>query len=110
MEGFLDKKGDSFGLKGWKKRYFINSGSRLGYYESKEAYQAGNPLGYIPLHTATQVEENPMHSEFAFEIVTSEPKRSWILRAANEQEMEAWIDFCKQFIQQKLSQETTQYS
>lgn len=102
LEGYLEKKGDNGPsmFKTWKKRYFVNNGYRLSYYESKETYENHQSLGYIPLQTLVEVEPNPYYGEFAFHINTSDPKREWILRAENSQDLQKWVNFLRKFLKE----------
>lgn len=95
-EGFLAKKGKSFG--GWKARYFILDGRDLQYYDN----QGGPHLGTIRLHKAQiayqNAETSSEDSEYRHAFMILEQKRDessnlirHILCAENDQERDGWM-------------------
>lgn len=78
------------------------------YYEDHKAKLANNPIGYVPLQTASsfEVTPNPKGPLSAFQITTTEPDRVWNLRCDNEEEMHRWMNAC--ILHAKWSKETMQ--
>lgn len=91
----LEKKGDVGVIKSFKKRFWVLRKDRLIYYESKEAKEQENPIGYVPLNQAISFEKTVGDKKGGgFQITTRDPDRVWVLRAESEEEMEKWLNAC----------------
>ncbi|KAI8992142.1 hypothetical protein BDF20DRAFT_90442 [Mycotypha africana] len=87
IEGYLLKLGRN---KGWRKRWFVLRTDTLAYYEDDKEY---SPHRIIPLqHIIDSLEIDPVskHKLFCFKIII--PKRSYVLCAPAEEDMDAWLN------------------
>ncbi|RCH93929.1 hypothetical protein CU098_010054, partial [Rhizopus stolonifer] len=87
IEGYLLKLGRN---KGWRKRWFVLRTDTLAYYEDDKEY---SPHRIIPLdHIIDSLEIDPVskNKQYCFKIII--PKRSYVLCAPNETNMEAWLN------------------
>ncbi|KAG2219958.1 hypothetical protein INT45_002172 [Circinella minor] len=87
IDGYLLKLGRN---KGWRKRWFVLRTDTLAYYEDDKEYA---PHRIIPLtHIIDSLEIEPIskNKKYCFKIVI--PKRSYILCASSEMELESWLN------------------
>ncbi|KAI8142672.1 hypothetical protein BJV82DRAFT_613837 [Fennellomyces sp. T-0311] len=87
IDGYLLKLGRN---KGWRKRWFVLRTDTLAYYEDDKEYA---PHRIIPLtHIIDSLEIDPIskNKKYCFKIVI--PKRSYVLCASTEMEMESWLN------------------
>lgn len=87
IEGYLLKLGRN---KGWRKRWFVLRTDTLAYYEDDKEY---SPHRIIPLdHVIDSLEIEPVskNKQYCFKIII--PKRSYVLCAPSESNMEAWLN------------------
>ncbi|KAI9278934.1 hypothetical protein BDA99DRAFT_493496 [Phascolomyces articulosus] len=87
IDGYLLKLGRN---KGWRKRWFVLRTDTLAYYEDDKEYA---PHKIIPLtHIIDSLEIEPIskNKKYCFKIVI--PKRSYILCASSEMELESWLN------------------
>ncbi|KAI8885833.1 PH domain-like protein [Backusella circina FSU 941] len=87
IEGYLLKLGRN---KGWRKRWFVLRTDSLAYYEDDKEY---SPHRIIPLvHIMDSLEIDPVSKskQFCFKIII--PKRSYVLCAPTENDMDSWLN------------------
>ncbi|KAI9489853.1 hypothetical protein BDB00DRAFT_595624 [Zychaea mexicana] len=87
IDGYLLKLGRN---KGWRKRWFVLRTDTLAYYEDDKEYA---PHRIIPLtHIIDSLEIEPIskNKKYCFKIVI--PKRSYVLCASSEMELESWLN------------------
>ncbi|KAI9473457.1 MAG: hypothetical protein EXX96DRAFT_578041 [Benjaminiella poitrasii] len=87
IEGYLLKLGRN---KGWRKRWFVLRTDTLAYYENDKEYA---PHRIIPLqHIIDSLEIDPISKskQNCFKIII--PKRSYVLCAPNEANLDAWLN------------------
>lgn len=103
MTGWLRKRGggtSTLGRRTWRSRFFVLEGAYLYYYKTqaefanhKDAVRA-KPVD-LPGHSVAIVTDS---EEYEFEIVPlpgSGLVRTWCLRAASEEERQAWVGALK---------------
>lgn len=103
MTGWLRKRGggtSTLGRRTWRSRFFVLEGAYLYYYKTqaefanhKDAVRA-KPVD-LPGHSVAIVTDS---EEYEFEIVPlpgSGLVRTWCLRAASEEERQAWVQALK---------------
>jgi hypothetical protein len=93
LEGMLEKKGDLGVIKSYKRRYFRLKADRLIYYQDQVGKDCDDPIGYIPLRSATSIEPDPRKLG-AFQITTTDPPRIWYLKADSDELMNKWVNAC----------------
>lgn len=87
--GYLKKLGER-GIKTFKKRYFRQSGNKVAYYES-ESDKLDHAKGFINLDTIQEVKRSTHHPN-AFELVSKESKRTYVLQVSEPGEtVEQWM-------------------
>ncbi|CEP12003.1 hypothetical protein [Parasitella parasitica] len=87
IEGYLSKQGRN---KGWRKRWFVLRTDTLAYYEDDKEY---SPHRIIPLHhIIDSLETDPVSKskQHCFKIII--PKRSYVLCASTEVDMDSWLN------------------
>ncbi|KAG0170063.1 hypothetical protein DFQ28_002588 [Apophysomyces sp. BC1034] len=87
IEGYLLKLGRN---KGWRKRWFVLRTDTLAYYEDDKEY---SPHRVIPLtHIIDSLEIEPISKNKRFCLKIIIPKRSYVLCASTEVDLESWLD------------------
>ncbi|KAL9541720.1 hypothetical protein MBANPS3_008960 [Mucor bainieri] len=87
IEGYLLKLGRN---KGWRKRWFVLRTDTLAYYEDDKEY---SPHRIIPLHhiiDSLEIDPVSKSKQYCFKIII--PKRSYVLCASTEDDMDAWLN------------------
>ncbi|GAN06545.1 transmembrane protein [Mucor ambiguus] len=87
IEGYLLKLGRN---KGWRKRWFVLRTDTLAYYEDDKEY---SPHRIIPLHhiiDSLEIDPVSKSKRYCFKIII--PKRSYVLCASTEDDMDAWLN------------------
>lgn len=96
LTGYLKKLGER-GIKTYKRRYFRQTGFRVSYYESESA-RPDHSKGFINLEQIQEVRKSTGHSN-AFELVSKENKRTYVLQVCEPGEtVEAWIARVQQWL------------
>ncbi|KAI8090497.1 hypothetical protein BDF21DRAFT_357069 [Thamnidium elegans] len=87
IEGYLLKLGRN---KGWRKRWFVLRTDTLAYYEDEKEY---SPHRIIPLHhiiDSLEIDPVSKTKQYCFKIII--PKRSYVLCASTENDMDSWLN------------------
>ncbi|KAI8094839.1 uncharacterized protein B0P05DRAFT_568082 [Gilbertella persicaria] len=87
IEGYLLKLGRN---KGWRKRWFVLRTDTLAYYEDDKEY---SPHRIIPLHhiiDSLEIDPISKSKQYCFKIII--PKRSYVLCASSEADMDSWLN------------------
>ncbi|GAA5798581.1 hypothetical protein HPULCUR_003986 [Helicostylum pulchrum] len=87
IEGYLLKLGRN---KGWRKRWFVLRPETLSYYEDEKEY---SPHRIIPLHhiiDSLEIDPVSKSKQHCFKIII--PKRSYVLCASTENDMDSWLN------------------
>ncbi|KAL7312257.1 hypothetical protein PS15m_008040 [Mucor circinelloides] len=87
IEGYLLKLGRN---KGWRKRWFVLRTDTLAYYEDDKEY---SPHRIIPLHhiiDSLEIDPVSKSKQYCFKIII--PKRSYVLCASTEDDMDSWLN------------------
>lgn len=87
IEGYLLKLGRN---KGWRKRWFVLRTDTLAYYEDEKEY---SPHRIIPLHhiiDSLEIDPVSKSKQHCFKIII--PKRSYVLCASTENDMDSWLN------------------
>jgi len=92
LQGYLRKLGEAGPINSWKRRWFVQKGSKLHYYATK-----GDPdekeKGFINLEEAFSVQratESKKSVAYAFRINT--PRRVYHLQAESEDQLDYWVN------------------
>jgi hypothetical protein len=86
VRGFLMKKGDGLSGARWKRRWFVQEGDRLYYYNAPDS----EPINYIDLHQVQAIPfEPPTSDRLTFDVAT--PSRVYKLKAETSEERTRWV-------------------
>jgi hypothetical protein len=106
LNGYLKKLGDR-GIKTYKRRYFRQAGMKVSYYES-ENDKLDHAKGVINLEQIQDVKKSTGHQN-AFELVSRESKRTYVLQVCEPGEtvdmwmgkFQAWVKYVKETLWQR---------
>ncbi|KAI7876323.1 PH-domain-containing protein [Lichtheimia hyalospora FSU 10163] len=87
MEGYLLKLGRN---KGWRKRWFVLRTDTLSYYEDDKEYAPHRIIPLTHIIDALEIEPISKNKRFCFKIIIH--KRSYVLCASSERELESWLN------------------
>jgi len=92
LQGHLRKLGEAGPINSWKRRWFIQKGSKLHYYANKGDSEE-KEKGFINLEEAFSVQratESKKSVAYAFRINT--PRRVYHLQAESEDQLDYWVN------------------
>lgn len=90
LNGYLKKLGEH-GIKTYKRRYFRQNGFKVSYYESDKD-RLDHSKGAINLEQIQEVKPSMSHAN-AFELVSKESKRTYVLQVCEPQDtLDEWIN------------------
>ncbi|CAI9767528.1 unnamed protein product [Fraxinus pennsylvanica] len=78
--GWLMKQGEY--IKTWRRRWFVLKQGKLFWFKESDINRGSKPRGVIPVANCLTVKgaEDVLNRQFAFELSTSTPDRSLIMR------------------------------
>jgi len=86
----MNRMADKTTLQGWRKRWFVLRTDTLAYYEDDKEY---SPHRIIPLHhiiDSLEIDPVSKSKQYCFKIII--PKRSYVLCASTEDDMDSWLN------------------